>query len=139
MQPRLRNKILQIAAFLSLLLFAGSFLYAQVSAGAISGTVTDPTQAAIAGAKVTITNQETGISHVLTTDRSGFYSAEGLPVGQLKKITALIAAGGIVLAPKPTQSPSLSDGANAKNEVHSIADEIWGPANPLDSRQIRCL
>jgi hypothetical protein len=47
----------------------------------------------------------------------------------LKKIRALIAAGGIVLSPKPTQSPSLSDGANAKNEVQSIADEIWGPAN----------
>ena len=81
MQQPFRNKMLLIAAFLSFLPVAGSFLYAQVSAGAISGTVTDPTQAAIAGARVTITNQETGVSHTLTTDRSGFYSAEGLPVG----------------------------------------------------------
>jgi Carboxypeptidase regulatory-like domain/TonB-dependent Receptor Plug Domain len=82
MQPRLRNKLLQIAVFLSLLPSGGSFLYGQVTAGAISGTVSDPTGAAIPDAKVTIKNQQTGIARALTTDKSGFYSAEGLPVGQ---------------------------------------------------------
>jgi hypothetical protein len=75
---------LQIAAFLSLLSVTGPLLHAQASASSISGTVTDTSSAAIAGAKVTITNQATGVSHTETTDSSGFYSAEGLSVGQYK-------------------------------------------------------
>jgi Carboxypeptidase regulatory-like domain/TonB-dependent Receptor Plug Domain len=78
----LRNKMLQITAFLSLLLVCGPFLHAQASA--ISGTVTDTSGASIAGAKVVVTNQGTGISRTVTTDSSGFYSAEGLAVGQYK-------------------------------------------------------
>jgi hypothetical protein len=76
-----RGRALYIAAFLSVLYVAGPFLYGQASAGAISGTVTDSTGAAVPGAKVTITNQGTGISHDATTDNSGFFSDEGLTVG----------------------------------------------------------
>lgn len=64
-----------------LLLFVLGTLHAQVTAGAISGTVTDSTGAAIPGATVTVTKQETGVSDTLTTDRSGFYSAEALYAG----------------------------------------------------------
>jgi hypothetical protein len=76
-------KLLQITA-VGLLLIGAGILHAQVTAGAISGTVTDSTGAAIPHATVTVINQETGISTTLTTNGSGFYSAEGLPVGQYK-------------------------------------------------------
>ena len=77
----IRNKMLQIPVIVSLLIVSGSLL-AQVITGAISGTVTDATGAAVSGATVTVTNQATNVSTTLTTDSRGFYSAEGLPVGQ---------------------------------------------------------
>lgn len=77
----LRSKMLQIAAILSLLSFAGPFLHGQSSASAISGTVTDSTGAVVVGATVTVTNQSTAVPYEKTTDSSGFYSVEGLTNG----------------------------------------------------------
>lgn len=71
----------QLAAIVFLLLGGAGWLQAQVTTGAISGNVTDSTGASIAGATVVVTNQGTGVPQTLTTDSSGFYSAEGLPVG----------------------------------------------------------
>ncbi len=57
-------------------------VYAQVaSTGAISGIVTDSTQAAVAGARVTVINQATGVSRSVSTDTKGFYSAESIDSG----------------------------------------------------------
>ncbi|MHB1857550.1 MAG: carboxypeptidase-like regulatory domain-containing protein, partial [Acidobacteriaceae bacterium] len=56
--------------------------FAQVaSTGAISGTVTDSTGASLPSATVTITNQGTGVARTVTTDSTGFYSAESIPAG----------------------------------------------------------
>ncbi len=61
---------------------------AQVANGAISGTVTDSSGAIVPSATVTITNKATGVGHTLQTDSAGFYSAEGLTVGQyMVKVT----------------------------------------------------
>ena len=78
----LGTKMLQTAVLLNSLVIAGPYLRAQASAGALSGTVTDTTGAVVAGTTVTITNEVTTISHIVTTNSSGFYSVEGLPVGQ---------------------------------------------------------
>jgi len=43
--------------------------------GEIRGTVTDQSQAALPGVKVTITNVSTGIVQIVTTDESGVYDA----------------------------------------------------------------
>src|SRR5713101_9779339 len=51
---------------------------AQVSGATLSGTITDPSGAAIAGAKLSITNTATGITRDVTTDSAGFYSAPNL-------------------------------------------------------------
>lgn len=56
-------------------------LYSQANVGAISGTVRDPSGAAVSGATVTVTNEATGVSRVLKSDGDGFYSAEGLAAG----------------------------------------------------------
>src|SRR5713101_3196783 len=55
--------------------------HAQFRAG-IEGTVTDSTGAAVKGAKVTVTNQETGNSVDVTTGDTGFYSVPHLPPGK---------------------------------------------------------
>lgn len=52
-----------------------------VPTGAISGTVTDPNGAAVAGATVTVIDQNKGFQHTATTDTSGFYSVESLVDG----------------------------------------------------------
>jgi hypothetical protein len=64
-----------------LCLFALS-LAAQTNFGRISGTVTDPSGAAIPGAKVIVTNTETQGIRNLATDERGFYVAENLPIGR---------------------------------------------------------
>lgn len=54
--------------------------YAQFRAG-IQGTVTDTTGAAVKGATVKVTNQETGASQEVTTGDTGFYSVAHLAPG----------------------------------------------------------
>jgi len=54
---------------------------AQVQNGQLSGTVTDPSGAAVANAKVTITNQATNLSVTVMTSASGTYTANSLPIG----------------------------------------------------------
>ena len=42
--------------------------------GSIQGTITDPTGASIPNASIVISNPDTGFSHALTADKSGFYA-----------------------------------------------------------------
>ncbi|HKM47109.1 MAG TPA: carboxypeptidase-like regulatory domain-containing protein, partial [Terriglobales bacterium] len=58
--------------------------FAQVENGQFSGTVTDQTGAAIANAKVTVTNPATNSTVSVTTNSSGNYIARELPVGSYK-------------------------------------------------------
>src|SRR5262249_51452936 len=51
---------------------------AQAVYGSIIGTVTDPSGAAVAGAKVTVTNQTKGISETVETNADGNYSVTHL-------------------------------------------------------------
>lgn len=62
------------------LLLSGMLAQAAVT-GSISGTVTDPTGAVVAGASVSATNTAQGIETKTTTDTSGFYSFPRLAVG----------------------------------------------------------
>jgi hypothetical protein len=54
---------------------------AQNSTGRLIGTVTDPQGAAIAEAKVTVTNTGTNVSRTTTTDNTGAYQVLDLPIG----------------------------------------------------------
>jgi hypothetical protein len=58
-------------------------LAAQVSnsTGSISGTVTDPQGAAVAGAKVTVSNKATGTNQMLKTNSDGSFTSGSLPPG----------------------------------------------------------
>jgi Carboxypeptidase regulatory-like domain/TonB-dependent Receptor Plug Domain len=62
---------------------------AQVSTtGSITGTVRDPQGAAIPKAEVTITEETTNVSHTVTADDSGVYTALALPAGRYTVSTA---------------------------------------------------
>jgi len=57
---------------------------AQIQNGQFAGTITDPSGAAVANAKVTITSQATNLSFTTTTNQAGVYTAKELPVGTYK-------------------------------------------------------
>jgi Carboxypeptidase regulatory-like domain len=68
-------------ALLLCTLIAGSAAYGQVLYGTITGTVTDTTQAAIADATVTVTNQANGLVRTAQTNGSGDYNILNLEPG----------------------------------------------------------
>jgi Carboxypeptidase regulatory-like domain/TonB dependent receptor len=57
--------------------------------GTISGTVTDPSGAVILGAKVTVTNMATGVSHDSATNDTGYYEVNALPPGRYKILVSI--------------------------------------------------
>ena len=50
--------------------------------GTILGRVTDPSSAVIAGATVTVTNQDTGLKTTTSTNEAGNYVVRGLAFGR---------------------------------------------------------
>jgi Carboxypeptidase regulatory-like domain/TonB dependent receptor len=76
------NKIIGFLLF-ALVLFTCGHLLAGVTAS-ISGTVTDPSGAVVAGATVTATNVDTGVAISQTTNAQGFYSFQSLPLGNYR-------------------------------------------------------
>src|SRR5207302_9353748 len=55
--------------------------WAQQQSAAITGTISDPSGAAVTAAIVKVTNLETGSTRVVSTDTAGYYRALALPVG----------------------------------------------------------
>src|SRR6266849_2415605 len=70
-----------VLVILAITIFSAGNAYAQVSGATLSGTVTDPSGAAIAGAKISVANKATGVSRDVTADAAGFYSAPNLLPG----------------------------------------------------------
>src|SRR5882724_4086459 len=88
-----RNQVIRVSKVLRLVLKTAAFVLAaalttcaidtaaQSIFGRISGTVTDAQGGVVAGAKITIVNEETKIERQTTTDSNGYYVASDLPVG----------------------------------------------------------
>jgi hypothetical protein len=62
-------------------LFAPASLFAQYYSGTITGTVTDPSGAAVAGAEVTVINPATNAAYPAVTSDLGVFTVAQLPVG----------------------------------------------------------
>ena len=75
------NALLRSAA---ILLCAATFCSAQsvTGGGAIQGTVKDPTGAAVAKAKVTITHLETGTANATETNNDGYFATPPIKIGR---------------------------------------------------------
>src|SRR5690349_7018896 len=67
--------------FLMFVLLAAIGLSAQTFRGTILGTITDPSGAVVAGAKVTVKNTGTGLERATETSADGSYSLPELPIG----------------------------------------------------------
>ncbi len=77
----MRNPIVGMALLFFVL--AGC-LPGQTSTGGISGSVTDPAGAVIAGARIVLTNLETNETRRGESSEVGFYSFPALPPGRYK-------------------------------------------------------
>jgi hypothetical protein len=81
MRPNLVKAVLFM--FIFGLFFANSrAALAQVAGGTLSGSITDPSGAAVPNAQVVIKNSATGVSTTVTTNTDGFYSAANLLPGE---------------------------------------------------------
>ncbi len=77
------------AVFAALLVLSSSVpLLAQDATGKIAGNITDPSGAAIVGAKVAVTNLGTQASQETTTNASGYYQVLQLPIGAKYEVAA---------------------------------------------------
>jgi hypothetical protein len=79
-------QITKLRKYVGVLLFALALVWSgRLIAGitaSISGTVTDASGAAVAGASVTATNMDTGVALTLRTNNQGYYSFLSLPLGK---------------------------------------------------------
>src|SRR5712691_11399392 len=73
---------MKIHAFLMLIAIAGGVTYGQTGAGALTGLVTDPQGAVIAGVPVTATHVDTGARIIGSTSQTGNYTIPQMPVGR---------------------------------------------------------
>jgi hypothetical protein len=71
----------QFPIILALLLLVTPLLSVSAAGGQLSGTVTDPRGALVAGATVTVTAPATNQTFTARTDQQGRYKVEGLPAG----------------------------------------------------------
>src|ERR1700739_2964064 len=72
-------KSLRLLLGISLVLTFCAAAFAQT--GSITGTVKDPSGAAIAGATVVVASPERGITREMATNSTGDYNQSGLPAG----------------------------------------------------------
>lgn len=75
-----------LAGTLLLLFLFMTCAFAQAGRGTIAGRITDATGAAVAKAKVTILNNDTGVALTLESNTSGYFRAEALIPGQYQVI-----------------------------------------------------
>ncbi len=72
------------AAFLLLLAIAGGNAFAQSSYGRITGRITDPSDALVAGAEITITHAETNASVKTTSNSAGIFELLNVLPGEYR-------------------------------------------------------
>ena len=73
----------------SILLLVSGVAWAQVTTGAISGTVSDETGGVLPGVEIQITQVDTGGTRSVVSDDEGRYSALGLSLGNYEVQAAL--------------------------------------------------
>src|SRR6202043_1839612 len=125
----MHNRSFFLRAFVLFALSAvlGTNVLAQ-STAALSGTVSDPTGAVIASAKVIATNQATGVESTTQTDTGGAYLFPSLPIGIYRiQVTApgfqsaIVANLRLDVATAVTQNIQLSVG-QATEKIEIMAD-----------------
>src|SRR5262252_4131439 len=103
----------------TVMLLAAAHLHAQGATASISGTVLDPTGAAIPGASITVKNVGTAFTRTVISDDQGRYVAPELPIGEYEVQASLagfqtVVRRGISLTvgSRPRSRPAIADRAS---------------------------
>src|SRR5215472_4240203 len=112
-----------LAALVLIFLFAPGVLVAQVGTGRVIGTITDESGAAIAAAKVTVTNTLTNAHWEITSDSDGAYQVLDLPIG---KYSVTAEREGFAKAVTPVQELEINQSLriDVRLKVGSVAETV---------------
>lgn len=126
-------------AVLCILFLAATAAHAQEVRGVIFGRVVDPSQAAVSGASVTMTNTATNVSTSLRTNDTGYYEANFLVAGsyQVRVEAQGFKQGvvnGIVLPIGTRLEVGVRSGSRRRD---GIGVGIGGFADPGDGQRVR--
>ena len=77
----MKMKKIASARLVFLALLAAGTLLSQADRGTITGSVTDPNGAAVAGARITVANMDTKVKQTTTTTAAGEWTLPSMPVG----------------------------------------------------------
>ena len=78
------SKLPSLLRMLILVVMSAFLMHAQAVDATLTGIVTDPTGAAVAGAKIKVINTGTNIAHEATSDSSGVYTVPALNPGEYR-------------------------------------------------------
>lgn len=106
-----------------ILLLVASTARAQSTAGSISGTVTDESNAVIPGVTITVKNVDTGAERVQVSDAQGRYRVLNLTPGPYQ-LTAALEGFGTVLTDRLTVAIGKDTLVDVQMKVGAIADQI---------------
>ena len=142
---------LRVALFVLVFLASGAGSRAQDIFGRISGTITDPSGAAIGNAKVTIVNEATQVRREVTADKNGYFVADELLVGAYT-VTAeqrgfktttkkdnVVRAGGRITVDLSLEVGAVTETVNVSatgDTVNTTSGEI---STTIDSQQIQAV
>jgi outer membrane receptor protein involved in Fe transport len=93
-------KVIAAACLLLICLLAATSNAQQSATATLSGVITDPNGAVIAGAQITATQKATGVKRETTTNSEGLYVLTNLPPGEYE--VGILATG---FAPKVSKAP----------------------------------
>jgi hypothetical protein len=113
---------------LVLLLLLASFASAQTYRGSIRGTVTDPNNAVVPAASVSLASKETNEQRTSVTNATGEYTISSLPPG---RYTLKIAAGGFETL---SQDIALNVNQELRVDVSLVVGQVATDSNMIISR-----
>lgn len=103
------------------------------STGAIKGIVTDPTGAALSGARVSATHKTTSLSYATVSNSEGQYLLKNLPAGSYDVQFEAAGFKKLVMSDVPVRSSSLTT-LNATVEVGGVSEAVAITAEPVRMR-----
>lgn len=144
--PRLFALVLCVPALL-----VPAWAQSEAGGATVTGTVSDPTGAAVPGAKVTLNSEQTGFTRVLETTGSGLYSFVRVPVGRynltvdrsgfktVKRADIDLAVGAMVTLDVTLTMGSTSESITVSGELPLIETTRSQASTNVDERAVKDL
>jgi hypothetical protein len=123
------ERIARIAGLVCLACLLLSFLpsiHGQVLYGSLVGNVVDPSQAAVVGARVSVSNVDTGVKWELITNAAGSFSASSIPPGTYEVSAAVegfrtVVRRGVIVRPNDTVRADMQLEVGAVTETVQVS------------------